>query len=57
MNMILYYVIAKLPRSGSYVIYQKTNTLVFQSHKETDVKIDAETLTMETSGRELEDVF
>ena len=39
------------------VIYQKTNTLVFQNHKETDAKVDAETLTMETNDGELEDVF
>lgn len=39
------------------IIYQKTNTLLFPSHKETDAKIDAEALTLETKGGALEDVF
>lgn len=57
-NMILYYVIAKLPQKmEDKIIYQKTNTLVFQNHKEPDAKTDVETLTLETNRGELKNIF
>lgn len=39
------------------IIYQKTNTLVFQDHKETDAKTDVETPTLETNRGELKNIF
>ena len=38
------------------IIYQETNTLIFQNHEETNTRIDEETLTLETNGGEL-DIF
>lgn len=56
-DYILYHIIAKTAQKWErdIVIYQKTSTLVFR--KQTDANIDAETLTLENNGRELEDVF
>lgn len=57
-NTILCYVIAKLPQKmEDKIINQKTNTLVFQDHKETDAKTDVETPTLETNRGELKNIF
>lgn len=45
-----------VPEVEDKIIYQETNTM-FQNHKETNATIDVETLTLEATGGELEDIF